>query len=649
MFLKLFKWFLMAGVVFAAVTEPDKMLLSPSRNIIYNGGFEQGPAGWTASGGTFSTTNTAANVGFGNRAGAWLGSASSQTLRSQLVAVPPGLYGRNGVASCLIQVPSGAATHLLQVTDGTNIYGSQSVTSLPTYSRTILNFIFPSSGSLALQLQTVASSEPQIYIDDCFIQPADAINLSQVSQAAFVGQIYFTQTGQPGNFYYPGTSLTDATEYNFTNSPTIVGNVSQASQIGGITQYGIHWTGGPGVYQANFQFAINYAGCSSGGDGMGMEIVDENNNIVGQNFQQFLGASGQNQIPFANLKATWTYTTGGTHDWHMKVQSGNCSYITITNSIGYNGNTEVVLNYSPGPQQLAFNPQTAAWFVDAYYGGFAASTFTGYYPGGQALTVSPGSLPAQVPCSSTNPPQTSNCSSGTSQSGISFNIPAPGAIEVCYQVYFQLSAGTSQNVYVFSNVDWTANSDDSVVVQAGTSQVLDQNNFDATGSSQHGSSPTVCQTFVIPTSGQVTFRAKQQFNVPDALSVGVAHWTARPITQNIPMPILVNSVVSTYPGVIHQEAAICVCNSASSGQPCSDGGRFIAYQTWFSTGYCQINFAPGLFSQTPSCVANAYIGDGQNELATIFFEESDRYQFIFTLANTNARTDTVWNVMCQGY
>lgn len=164
----------------------------PFVNIIQNAGFENGRAKWTASGGTFAAVTSGSNLLDGRGSVTWDSSASSQTLTSTAVAIPRGLYGRTGLAQCLIQTPSGTATHTIQAFDGTNILASQTVTSSTTPSIARVNFIFPTSGNIQLRLVSVASNEPLIAIDDCYV--GEPVNLTSVAQSTLVGSAFFAGT-----------------------------------------------------------------------------------------------------------------------------------------------------------------------------------------------------------------------------------------------------------------------------------------------------------------------------------------------------------------------------------------------------------------------------------------------------------------------
>jgi hypothetical protein len=130
-----------------------------------NSGFEEGTTNWTASGGTFTTTTTAADVGFDTTAGSWDPSAASQTLSNDLVTIPSGLQSKPCSLSWYYK--GGDANYKAQVFDGTNVVAESSAfTTQSTYSnRQILYFTCPSSGQMRARFISSADAA-LIYLDD---------------------------------------------------------------------------------------------------------------------------------------------------------------------------------------------------------------------------------------------------------------------------------------------------------------------------------------------------------------------------------------------------------------------------------------------------------------------------------------------------
>lgn len=155
----------------AILTEVDKANIN-RKNLLLNPGEEQGKVGWTASGGTYIRTTSPGNVGEGNSAISWDSSAAAQTLTSSSTALPFGWANAKGIASCLVQTPSGASSHTIEAfnaSSGTTIGTATIITSSTDYVRAANYFKYPSPGgsSVALRFKSVASNEPNINIDGC--------------------------------------------------------------------------------------------------------------------------------------------------------------------------------------------------------------------------------------------------------------------------------------------------------------------------------------------------------------------------------------------------------------------------------------------------------------------------------------------------
>lgn len=176
---------------FGVISDLDKADVA-ANNFMPNAGFESGKASWSATGGSLSVVTSGSNLGFGKSSLCWDSSASGQKLQMSLTAIPIGVYGKNGQANMSIITPSGTATHLMRVTDGTNnITASDlSVTSSTSYKEHKLGFIFPSSGSIRLELESVASNEPQICLDMGYLGVnRDLLNLGD--NARYMGSVNY--------------------------------------------------------------------------------------------------------------------------------------------------------------------------------------------------------------------------------------------------------------------------------------------------------------------------------------------------------------------------------------------------------------------------------------------------------------------------
>lgn len=211
----------------AALTETDRQLII-ERNALTNPGFESSYAGWSASGGTLTTTSTA--TGSGKASGAWDSSAASQTLASgyQTVTSGDGYSGQSGVVSCRFKCATGSCTHTLSAFDGTsNLVTPQTITSSTSgYVRKSVNFIYPVSGTVRAQVASVASNEPNLFVDDCFLGLAEGFNLSQISQAQSLGEVITAGGGTCNWSVTNPASYTSFPAQTACPSPTVIGTVA---------------------------------------------------------------------------------------------------------------------------------------------------------------------------------------------------------------------------------------------------------------------------------------------------------------------------------------------------------------------------------------------------------------------------------------
>jgi hypothetical protein len=162
------------------VSGVNSLIETGNGNALPNPGFE-GTTGWTASGGATTAINTTA-VGTGVSGYEWDSNSASQTLTGTAITIPSEWYGQNGAVSCAFKVPSGTATHTIGFWDGSTLLHSKTVTSSSTWLRSTDNFPFPTSGTITVRITGIASNEPDLYIDDCYVGLAEKFNVGVVSQ-----------------------------------------------------------------------------------------------------------------------------------------------------------------------------------------------------------------------------------------------------------------------------------------------------------------------------------------------------------------------------------------------------------------------------------------------------------------------------------
>lgn len=157
--------FAMSSPALAQLTAVSKQeLVSPS--FISNPGFENGKVFWTASGGTFTTTTTAANVAYGSTAASW-DSSAAQALTSDQYSIPASLYGAR--CQMAFHFKGGDANIVAEVIDGSiAAQATQTLATASTYRRVAVSFACPTSGTLAFRLRSTADAAV-IYLDQVFV------------------------------------------------------------------------------------------------------------------------------------------------------------------------------------------------------------------------------------------------------------------------------------------------------------------------------------------------------------------------------------------------------------------------------------------------------------------------------------------------
>jgi len=152
-----------------------------SYNLLKNPRFEAQTysTSWAVTGGTLAAA-TSTNIFFGKSA-TWDSSAASQEFSSDLYSVPEGFKANNCEGSIYLKVPSGTATHTIRVVDGSsNVLASQTIVNSTYFTKNTLTFPCPTSGSIALQIISVASNEPLIAIDEAYLGLARNVGVADL-------------------------------------------------------------------------------------------------------------------------------------------------------------------------------------------------------------------------------------------------------------------------------------------------------------------------------------------------------------------------------------------------------------------------------------------------------------------------------------
>lgn len=353
-FMKYFLSFLLTNILSCqpahALNDVDKSQVW-NKNLLANGGFESGKAKWTASAGTFTATASSPLIGLQHAT--WDAAASGNTLTSTAVTIPAGMYGRNMVASCLFTVASGTATTEIQAYDGSNVLAEASITSSTTPTRSSVNFIAPSSGSLSLRLYANAD-DSSVAIDDCYLGPAEGYNIGSAAQAVFIGSAYFATT----------TSCT------FARTNTALG-VPGDSDCPGPT---VEVNPGPGTIQTtdtdNLQVTVNnlppgryrvvFMGTMGTGGTSSAIAINDGTNTYGQ----IAGGTTTSQTNYS-VEANFEYSSAGNRTFSLYASSASGA-VSFYNAVS-NARTSFYIYRFPTSQEQTYTPDKLANSWSGYH------------------------------------------------------------------------------------------------------------------------------------------------------------------------------------------------------------------------------------------------------------------------------------------
>ena len=615
--------FLLPLFAYSAINDVDKQMIFP-KNIMLNGGFENGKGAgvdkWTASGGTFTTVTSGSNLLTGKVSATWNSNGSSQTLSYGGVTIPKGLYGKSGVFAVKTQVPSGTATHLVQVTDGTNILASQTITSSATPVYNFVNFIFPSTGTVVGRIISVASDEPLIAIDDAFIGDALEINLTNISQASFVGGIEqagasncsFTESSSSGinNFVALGSAGSCASAWTTTGSITAVGATSHEAVYSNMP---------PGSYL----IVLNANFTAGGGNTCNWRLSD------GTNTFQTQTTSSTNRYNTLSFHATYTGTANRT--FTIQAADDGTSCILLNDTAGYNASWKFYR--FPSTSEIAYRPSAVPFFWEGRHDGTCAWTRNNASYGDPAGD-STCTLADYLNINAGTVTSTSN-GALTLTPGISLVFPRTSRYEICSE--FRSGGDTTGATNAFQ------------LVCGAVTIAQKSNNEPASGGlptdvcgiyspSAVSSSPTDCKIQMAASSGTGAIQANSTYHY-------TVRWTVKDLLAPLSAPYISNSVVSPSSGVEQIMRA-----SITGGNPpsiASQSGTWLTYSSRSGAGDYSWTIAAGTFSGTPTCVCT-HGTDTSNFLSICNIYSVSSTALRTQIYNTSSGVDHNFQLVCMG-
>lgn len=310
-----------------------------------NAGFENGTVSWTAPSGTL--TNITTPVFAGGAAGSWDSASAGQVLISAAIQTG-GRTRANAEAACRIQAASGTPTHKLQaynVTTSTVLAETTISTSSTAYVRNAVNFNFPatSTDTIALRVVSVASNEPAIYIDDCYL--GAATNFAPVSQATYIGGISYASTASC-DWSTTSNVMGSFAAVAACPTPTTYGAASApATKIPAAVFNNL----APGQYRAIIKASADRAITANG---FMLQMWDGSTALA----TQYYGLYNTYVLVPTILEASFELTAPGSKTIELRGRVESSGTLTIPNSSAVTQKFEVHLYRFPSASETAYRP-----------------------------------------------------------------------------------------------------------------------------------------------------------------------------------------------------------------------------------------------------------------------------------------------------
>lgn len=580
-----------------------------SGNLLANADWNDSTQNWTASGGTYTRTTTAANIQPPSAgAGSWDSSSASQTLTADSTTVTSGsgISGANGVAAFWVKCDTGTCTHKIQAYDGTNVLNENTIISSTSgFLLTSVNFIFPASGTITARVISVASDEPTLYLGRAFLGRAEDFNLAKITGGTFYGSIKYAsaascQWSRASSTFGGYSADTDCA------TPTVRGQAAiPGTKIPGATfaswpkgYYKISASGG--FFKNSAQDESCYFRFSDG----------TNTSTQGEVYRS-------TETSIAPTLSGIIYNASALSNVTLQVQAASDSAATCAiNNGATNGSFEIAVEYFPDFDQNAYSPDKVGWVVygttsgaDISLGTSAVASPIEIVSSSLTMTAGTGSLPVQIPCSSTNASTGTTCSSGDEGLGVVYTQPTEGFVEACFDFTHQIVIGSNgPDISTFFRIVETANTSQTAL-QTGTYIARHRaGESDTSGQRPSFGSPMQLCNLLYLTPGKKTLRLNFTQTVVNTLTSSTIlnntfAFSVKPVSHAMPAPLIKNSVVSSSNDVERSERAKLFCSGSSSIT--SQSGSWVSSIGNVSAGACVITAASGVFSATPSCVTVA--------------------------------------------
>lgn len=454
----------------------SQIALAQDANFLENPSFDAGLSRWTESGGTF--TKETSLQGTGVTSGKWDPSATSQTLKTELVEIPNLNKGRNCYAEINYSWETGTLGHIIMyVEDNSSTKLTGDLTVVPTTGKWIpagISFLCPATGTIRIVLETTADPDA-ILIDQTHLGEDFRIGVTEsVIVQDIAGELTVTEMG---TIVDSETSLTRIGDWlhgifrfkavtpHVTNVPELTlpaGLTIDPARLVGLIQVGSYSRAGGSdteiLSAAGFSGTIFYDGST--------------NNILYFGRRSTSNSLDKDQ---ANLIAS------ANENIHVRFR------IPIAEWAGQGTTNTVTLDNQD-------------WYIDAKITGANipqgtsddGGVFSANGSSSLTLTTSPGSAEVFISCQSAIP-NGSTCPSGNEVIGPAFVAPLAGAYEVCLDYGNSVNVITGTRVFSVYRLSYTADATSTEIISGTQLRFMDFDN--KSGSTvNHAGNGVVCVT-----------------------------------------------------------------------------------------------------------------------------------------------------------
>lgn len=624
-------------------------------NLLKNADFESGlSSGWTNTGGTFLRVTSGGNLLFGKGSATFAASGSGQYFQSDLITVPIGL----GLNNCAAKVSyKGNSTGLtMKILDSTGVLVASQPMDINAANgaQRAMNFPCPAAGTqIRLRVESTAATST-VAFDRMSLGEPD--NLIQTSQARFYGS---AKWGPVASCVW-GISQTyfmdDFPANGNCGFPTVTGAVNApATQVPRITLNNLE----PGTYVVTAVFT----GYNTDSNLRTFRLADDS------------GQEGVIQARSGSNSFVDNFTLVGTFNYssfqasrQIKLQGHSASGTVSIGADGSNGQTlEMQVVFLPSGNAAGYLPTgPVQWHIDANLGGgsnvplstSSVASYIGVEGSDKDMVLNPGSMAAKIPCAGTEPATGLTCANGADeQVGVSFDLPAAGKVEACFDFNQVINSSSGGNT-TWQIIETPNNAQSSLLL--GNNRVNNQVGAYSIGFPTH-----VCGEFEFATAGPKTLRLMYTQLVggysqnvlvmdrsPGNLGGRDIHVSVRPITQNVPAPVLVGNHFVSPSGAA--ESVVRFAFDDNAGGACT-GSCYTSLAnvgaglgvTRIGVGLYTFVFPSGIFSSPPVCTCNGTQGGGTNGVAACFaVGQSPTGGTV--LAKNGSGVDILGNVICVG-